>query len=495
VAGTVAVALVTGIAMRAWILAADVSPTESDEAVLGLIALRLSRGDLHLMYWGQAYGGPVESFLVAPFFWLFGPSVLLTKVAASCLAFASAVLIWRIGRRTVGNTAGLLAGSAFWIWPAYFVFYSTKMSIYFGSLLLALAVVLLLLQLRDDDTRRWWAPAAGTIAGLAFWASPQTLFLLLPVTIALLPSLLRRWRSLLMTVPFAVLGAAPWFAFNAGNDWISLERPPVDAEVPYLQRVLDVAPQVPIALGLRRFGTERWISRELAAAVLALFAIGLVVAILRRSRRWGALWVAVLLFPFAYAVSPLSVYTPGGSPRYFLTAIPLVALLVGRGLTWAGSRLHHGVAALGMLLVLGISLLGLEDLARHRLGWFRGAPDAVVPPDFDDLRSLLRDHGVRHAYADYWVSFRATFETGERTIVAPVQPYLDRYPPYSAEVAAAPAPAFVTLTESQVTEHVARRLTSLGIAFTRQQRGDFVLLLPDSPVSRDSVWTAYQLQE
>lgn len=488
------VALLCGVALRAWILANDVSPTESDEAVLALIALRLTRGDVHLMYWGQPYGGPVESFLAAPLLAVLGPSVLATKLVGAGLSLASSIVIWRIGRRTVGSTAGVLAGALFWMWPPYFVFYSTKMSIYFGALFLSVLAALMLIRIAQGDTHRWTAPVAGVLAGLAFWASPQTLFLLLPLAGALLPRLLRSWRSSALAAPFVVVGAAPWLVHNVRNDWVSFGGVPVDQHVSYVDRVLGVAPQIPLALGLRTFGTERWLLRPLATVVLVVLAIGLAWVVVRRPDPWWFLGVATLLFPLAYAMSPLSVYNKGGSPRYFLMALPLVTLLLGRALAAGASRWHPAVAVVGLLAALTVTVLGLDDLADHRLGWFPGAPDALVPPDFADLRHLLHERDVEHAYADYWVSFRATFEVGEGSIVAPVQPWLDRYPPYSAAVAAADSPAYITLTDSAVTERVKSDLEAAGIPFRATTRGPFVLIEPASPVSRETLVPAYQLQ-
>jgi len=48
---------------------------------------------------------------------------------------------------------------------------------------------------------------------------------------------------------------------------------------------------------------------------------------------------------------------------------------------------------------------------------------------------------VTHAWADYWTSYKIAFLTREATIVASTGP--DRYPPYSARVAADPAAATI----------------------------------------------------
>ena len=45
---------------------------------------------------------------------------------------------------------------------------------------------------------------------------------------------------------------------------------------------------------------------------------------------------------------------------------------------------------------------------------------------------------MRAAFADYWLSYKLTFLTGERIIVAP-ENGVDRYPPYTAQVRTQPS--------------------------------------------------------
>jgi hypothetical protein len=51
------------------------------------------------------------------------------------------------------------------------------------------------------------------------------------------------------------------------------------------------------------------------------------------------------------------------------------------------------------------------------------------------LIDCLERNGVKAAFADYWISYKLTFLTGERIIVAP-RSGVDRYPFYTAQVRA-----------------------------------------------------------
>jgi hypothetical protein len=101
----------------------------------------------------------------------------------------------------------------------------------------------------------------------------------------------------------------------------------------------------------------------------------------------------------------------------------VLALGVWRMFRW--SRVA-GVALLVTLLVT----FGLEQRA-----WYKQlAPDVQSAAI---IRCLDRT-GVTAAYADYWLSYKLTFLTGERIIVAPVSG-VDRYPAYTAQVRAQPS--------------------------------------------------------
>src|SRR4051794_31922682 len=68
--------IVAGIAVRIWLLILPTGASDSDEAVVGLIARHaLFNHEFHAFFWGQAYGGTVEALLATPLFWVFGASV------------------------------------------------------------------------------------------------------------------------------------------------------------------------------------------------------------------------------------------------------------------------------------------------------------------------------------------------------------------------------------------------------------------------------------
>jgi len=153
----VVIVVTAGIAIRLWIARTpSIGYPDSDEAVPGLMALHMLRGEIPTFYWGQNYGGTPEVGLLAAVFWVFGSSVAALRAVPIALYGLAALLLWRIGRRTIGEPCATYAALLFWIRPAYFVWRSTREYGYYGVLLvcgLGLVLVALNNLLVDASSR------------------------------------------------------------------------------------------------------------------------------------------------------------------------------------------------------------------------------------------------------------------------------------------------------------------------------------------------------
>src|SRR6266550_8927396 len=114
-----AVVGVAGIVLRVWIYRGVLGIPTADEALVGLWAIHASHGDFTTFFWGLHYGGTQEALLSVPLFLLFGPSWLALKIVPLLLYALAALLVWRVGRRAIGERAGAVAGALFWLWPPY----------------------------------------------------------------------------------------------------------------------------------------------------------------------------------------------------------------------------------------------------------------------------------------------------------------------------------------------------------------------------------------
>ncbi len=109
----VPVVVVFGLALRVWMLNHPMGGLDADEAIVGLMARHILEGEFPMFYWGQLYGGPHEPLLTAGFFQLLGPSTLVLKVVALLISGAACILLWRVGKRTVGEPAATVAALMF----------------------------------------------------------------------------------------------------------------------------------------------------------------------------------------------------------------------------------------------------------------------------------------------------------------------------------------------------------------------------------------------
>ena len=428
-----AAGIAAGLALRAWVLATPLGTLDADEAVWGLMARHVLDGELSTFYWGQPYGGTQEVFLTAGVFAVAGSSTLALKLVPAALVAVAALLVWRVGRRTVGEQAARVAAALFWIWPSYAVWKSVRAHGFYGSaLVLSLLVVLLVLRLRDEPAKRD-AALLGLVLGLGWWATPQ---------------------FALVAVPAVV-----WLVADVRHDWYSFEYAPGGGT--YLSRFRGFfTATLPMALDLRVPFALDWALGAVASGVLLLAALGWVAfLLLRRRRRLGPLLAVALAFPFLYAASSFTWLVE--EPRYLVLLTPVLALLFAERLR------HPRVAAIALAAALTLSVSGLERMeGSFRYETRTGHVD--VPDDLGPLLDALDARGVRTVRADYWVAERITFETRERIVANS-----HRYPPFTERVAASADPARVFVAGTPAERRARPRLLAEG--YERLETGGFAL--------------------
>lgn len=458
--------LLVGVALRVWIFASPLSALESDEAVVGLMALRALDGDVSVFYWGALYGGSQEALVTAAAFAVAGSSVLLLKLVSLALYAFAAVLVWLVGRRTVGEPAARLGAALFWVWPPFFVWWSTKARAYFGSgLVLGLLALLLALRLRERDSRRD-AALLGLVLGLGVWATLQSMLLALPALAWLAWRRPRAYRLAPYAVPGAVLGAAPWLAWNVRHGGNAIVPQSVaGAETTFGERFGDLFTIVlPTWLGLRAPYTHDWLlGRAVGIAALVLALVAFAAIFVRRPPGSEPLLVCLLAFPFLYAASSFTFLV--AEPRYLVFVAPVVALLVAAALVGRGPSL-----AAGALVVAGaVSVAGLLQLERQG----RYAP-LRVPADIGPAIAVLEANDVDRVLANYWLAYRITFESEERIIASPTGFW--RYRPYHDTVQAERRPGRVFLARSPNERR--ERVALLSQGYARLVADGFVVYVP-----------------
>jgi hypothetical protein len=335
-------------------------------------------------------------------------------------------------------------------------------------LVAGLAAWLLALRIDERSRARDWA-LLGFVAGQGWWASPQIAFFLLPLGLWLL---IRRRASLagvsLATLTAAV-GAAPWIYANVRSDWASFIVPPVPTADPYPERLVSFFVEaLPAFFGLRLQGEfGHWFFDPLGMVAFAL-TIGLLATALLLH---GHLLVrfAIVLYPFVYAVSPLS----RGEPRYLYLLAPMLAFLIATALTVDRQRLGVVVA---MAALAAANIVAMDE---GRIGT-PAAPDVLISGDLRELAAHLEDENVGTFYADYWVAYPVAFYSQERVIGTPFRGTL-RNEDWAAQVRGAEGSRYVVADGSATANIVRQAFLVAGAAYEEVDLPGFQLI--SSPVS------------
>ncbi|MEU4568355.1 hypothetical protein [Micromonospora sp. NPDC023956] len=515
--GRTALALgAVGVGYRLAALLAGLPPTNSDEAVTGLVAMHVAQGlGFPLFFYGQHYMGALEAYLAAPLFALAGPGVVPLRLPNLVLYALFLVLVWQLTRRLyhpwfATAVVGLLALGSDRILKNQLIAGGGYPEMNpAGALLVLLAVLLGLGAVR----RRATAFAVfGLVAGLTLWDD----WLVLPYVAAAGALLLAgAGRELAGRCGAALaaglaVGLLPIVAHN-------LTAAPEHRSIAVYRQLGGGAPGdwadrlhggvlfgLPMGTGLcppgRCAGGQLWwgVVAPLLLVVAGLLALralwilrpagpgrddALRAARIRQGGRLALVGAAAVSLG-AYAASAAAGDTPVESSRYLsCLLISLPALLwplwaaAGSRLLPAGPRL---AARAGLAAVAGGALLATGTVVAEA--------DTLTRAD-ERRRNLvvaLDRLGVRDFYADYWTCYPVVFATRERLACGVIGDDLragwDRYPVYPARVARADRVAYVLPTGTTLGRAVADHLATTGTPVTRTSVPGYDIHLPAAPV-------------
>lgn len=209
------IAFATGL--RIVLIAFNWPPTNSDEGVMGIIAMHIAyHGERPLMFYGQDYMGTIEAYVAALFFHLFGgPSLFALRLGVVLMVACFFIVMYLLtsllfSKKLALVTLALLSvGSIAYLTRQTLATGGTAETLLFGSLSLLLTAWLSLtyrrgVPLRAKLLRCEVYLVLGLIVGLAVWSDLVVAPLL---ALAGLLLLLFCWRDLLFgNLPAVLLG-------------------------------------------------------------------------------------------------------------------------------------------------------------------------------------------------------------------------------------------------------------------------------------------------
>ncbi len=513
----VALTLLAGAGLRAWLILGGWAPFNADEAIVGLMARHILQGARPVFFYGQAYMGSLDAFLIAGGFWLFGEYVWVIRLIQSLLFGGFLFTSYLLGREIFGKwQIGALATLLLAVPTVNLTLYTTvSLGGYGEALVIGNLILLCALQIG----RKWRAgdfPAGGLswiifggLNGLGFWAFGLTLIYSVSAAAYLTATAFQRssqlkppGRAPILTALSAlifgfILGSLPIWIYAAqegfsrmlvelgGGAIAGVEGLPWLAQIPRHTLNLLVF-GIPAALGLRPPWSASWLGLPLLPFVLVFWMAVILHAVKKVAKGPGgeeALLPALVMLTLAFGFV-LSPFGADPSGRYFLPlAMPLALFAADMILSWKARYGRWALAA--AVLVVAYQLWGTVQSA---LRFPPGLTTQFYSPSQIDHRydqaliDFLISHEERRGYTNYWTAYPLAFLTEEKLIFTPRLPYHldmryterdDRYAPYDALVENAGRAAYITSLHPKLDETLREQLSMRGISWEEAQIGDY----------------------
>lgn len=506
------VILIAAAGLKLWLTAANAIPFNSDEAVVGLMARHILQGERPIFFYGQAYMGSLDAFLVAGGFAIFGQQVWVIRLIQAVLYLGVIFSTYLLGKKALGSTlTGLLAALILAIPTVNVTLYTTASLGGYGEALLIGNLELLTAfaagaRLKAGNRGEWRTAALfllwGALAGLGLWANALAMIYTIPTGLYLLWRIYKTtgfaagWIYILAAIPGFFAGSAPWWFFAVRNGLGTLVTELMGTAVAveqgsYLARVFGHIFNLlllggTVIFGLRPPWEVNWLGLPLLPFALIFWAGVLILAVRGvspKAERWeerrtlgGVFWTLAVGFVFtSFGVDP--------SGRYFIPlAVPL-ALAAAEAVQQINIRwLWRGVL-LGVILLF--NFWGTAQSAQRN-------PPGITTQFYnqtiidhtymDELIGFLKEQDETRGYTNYWVAYPLAFQSDEALIFVPRLPYHtdlrytdrdDRYDPYGEMVQSSQKAAYITARNPALGDTLCEKFRGLGITWSEKTIGDY----------------------
>lgn len=502
----------------------DAFPFNSDEAIVGLMARHILNGARPIFFYGQAYMGSLDAYLVALFFLFFGTHTWVIRLVQILLYLAVIIStlhlmnLLNLNRRVQIITACMLA------LPSVNVTLYTTVSLggynealLIGNLILIVSVKIyqkipqFLTEPKENrDTHGWLLVSSlGCLIGFGLWVNGLTLVYAIPAGALILWGLIRDkskngWsafsRFLLWGFAGFVIGSSPWWIFGLANAASSslmgeLLGSAVAVEsggwfqIVFNHLISFVLFGLTALLGLRPPWSVEWLAFPMIPFVVMFW--GMVVAYtFKRAQKWNqsepGLFLSIGVVVTLAAGFIFTSFGTDPSGRYFLPLwIPLSILASGMVDEWIPTTQWRIVVVCFILIFHGVGIF--QSATKNPPGLTTQFDlKTVIDHRYDkDLIRFLTDKDETCGYSNYWVSYPLAFNSNEQLIFIPSLPYHqdlrytprdDRYKPYTDYVEGCGRVAYILTHNPALEKYIKEKFQEQEIHWDEKLIGDYLVM-------------------
>lgn len=517
----IAGACLAAIGLKVALQASGSVPFNADEAIVALMARHILMGERPIFFYGQAYMGSLDAFLVAGGFGFFGEEVWVIRAVQTILYLGTLISTAVLGRLIFKSwIVGVLAAWLLAIPSVNVTLYTTvSLGGYVEALLIGNLIMIAALRIGNSDDRLrchssgWQWLALGFLAGLGLWVFGMTLVYTLPA----FAYLAWRWQHsctagltkpskilqvAAITTLGLILGAAPWLIYGIGHGITSLVSELGGSTIAGIEGLSWPQQTLRHMLNLVLFGSTAvfglrppWELSWLAIPLLPV-ALAFWISVITHHARWSLdninslrrinqpEWLLTgvgLTLILGFILTPFGADPTG---RYFLPLAVILALFASRAMIDWQARWGNAIW-LCLPAMLIFHLWGTAQVAAASPAGLTTQLDMRTRSDPRQVRELfefLQAEGELRGYSSYWVSYPVAFLSQESIIFTPRLPYHlglhynprdNRYPVYDRVVAKSDRVAYITMDYPALDNYLRLAFGGMGVCWEEKAIGNF----------------------